>query len=96
MVDAIVQSSVARICLVERRDEAQTGPLQPIFLPPTIARIRPGSYDAVCTHLCTLVLDDALEYVVVDTRDGFIGYETGSTAFSRLPALVCLERARPH
>ena len=25
IVDAVVQSSVARICLVERRDEAQTG-----------------------------------------------------------------------
>jgi hypothetical protein len=38
---------------------------------------------AAYTRLCTLVLDDAVEYVVVDTRDGFIGYETGSAAFSR-------------
>ncbi len=38
---------------------------------------------AAYTRLCTLVLDDVVEYVVVDTRDGFIGYETGSAAFSR-------------
>jgi len=35
------------------------------------------------TRLCTLVLDDVVEYVVVDIREGFIGYETGSAAFSR-------------
>jgi len=38
---------------------------------------------AAYTRLCTLVLDDVVEYVVGDTRDGFIGYETGRAAFSR-------------
>ncbi|QBD77666.1 hypothetical protein EPA93_17375 [Ktedonosporobacter rubrisoli] len=38
----------------------------------------------------------AVAYVVVDTCDDFIGYETGSAAFSRLSALACLERAHTH